>query len=60
MIEALAAGRRGAQATVHQPNRHGRYAGQDTRGRVDPGAASANTVLEGLFRGVLRNMSGGQ
>jgi dihydroxyacetone kinase-like protein len=56
ILGALTAARRGAQATVRQPNRYGRYADRDTRGRVDPGAASANTILEGLFQTVLKGV----
>lgn len=50
ITDALGAARRGSQQTYQQPALFGRANRQPTGGWRDPGAASATSLLEGLFK----------
>ena len=54
ILGALLETRRGANSTAHSSNGHGRASGRDTSGEVDPGAAAAASLLEGLFGALLK------
>lgn len=50
IMDALGAALRGSQQTYQQPAQYGRSSQQTTLPRRDPGAASANSLLHGLFQ----------
>ncbi len=54
ILTALLNLRRGANSTAESPTGYGRSTGKDTTGQVDPGAAGAASLLEGLFGAILR------
>jgi dihydroxyacetone kinase len=53
LLTALLSLRRGANSTAAAPKGFGRAEGTDTTGRIDPGAAGAASLLEGLFGALL-------
>ncbi|MFN8526846.1 MAG: DAK2 domain-containing protein [Chloroflexota bacterium] len=55
ILTALLNLRRGANSTAGSAAGYGSAQGMDTTGRVDPGAASAASVLEGMFGGLLQS-----
>lgn len=55
ILNALLNLRRGAIGTARSPVGYGRAAGRDTSGEVDPGAAGAASLLEGLFGALLQS-----
>lgn len=54
ILTALLNLRRGANSTAESPTGYGSSSGKDTTGQVDPGAAGAASLLEGLFGAILR------
>lgn len=54
ILTALLNLRRGANSTAQSPVGYGRSSGSDTTGQIDPGAAGAASLLEGLFGAILR------
>lgn len=64
ILQALLSVRRGANSTAGVPRGYGRYGGQEPHGQIDPGAAGAASLLEGLFgallSGALRQGSAGR
>ena len=56
ILTALLNLRRGAFGTAQSPAGYGRSSGTDTTGQVDPGAAGAASLLEGLFGAILRQV----
>jgi phosphoenolpyruvate---glycerone phosphotransferase subunit DhaL len=52
VMEALGAATRGAQQTYTQPSQFGRGKRSGNPAWQDPGAASANSMLQGLFRSI--------
>jgi dihydroxyacetone kinase-like protein len=63
ILGALLETRRGANSTARSSSGYGRASGRDTAGEVDPGAAAAASLLEGLFgallKGGLQSQAGG-
>jgi len=55
ILGALLETRRGATGTARSSTGYGRDAGRDTRGEVDPGAAGAASLLEGLLGALLQS-----
>ena len=55
ILNALLSLRRGANSTATSPKGYGKAAGSDTTGRIDPGAAGAASLLEGLFGALLNS-----
>lgn len=53
LLTALLSLRRGTNSTAGAPGGFGRAEGTDTTGRIDPGAAGAASLLEGLFGALL-------
>jgi hypothetical protein len=53
ILQALLSVRRGANSTAGSGQGFGRGQGSDTTGRIDPGAAGAASLLEGLFGALL-------
>ncbi|HEU5014137.1 MAG TPA: dihydroxyacetone kinase subunit L [Roseiflexaceae bacterium] len=53
ILQALLSVRRGANSTAGSGQGFGRAQGSDTTGRIDPGAAGAASLLEGLFGALL-------
>jgi dihydroxyacetone kinase-like protein len=53
LLEGLMGLRRGATGTARSSRGFGRGSGRDTKGQLDPGAAGAATLLEGLFGALL-------
>ncbi|MCX7791719.1 MAG: dihydroxyacetone kinase subunit L [Chloroflexaceae bacterium] len=60
MLSALLEARRGATGTASASTGYGRGAGRDTRGEIDPGAAGAASLLEGLLGALLQSAMRGQ
>ncbi|KPV53693.1 hypothetical protein SE17_08125 [Kouleothrix aurantiaca] len=56
ILTALLNLRRGAFGTAQSPTGYGRSSGTDTTGQIDPGAAGAASLLEGLFGAILRQV----
>ncbi len=56
ILTALLNLRRGAFGTAQSPVGYGRSSGTDTTGQIDPGAAGAASLLEGLFGAILRQV----
>jgi dihydroxyacetone kinase-like protein len=54
ILGALLETRRGANSTARSSSGYGRASGRDTAGEVDPGAAAAASLLEGLFGALLK------
>lgn len=54
VLGALLETRRGANGTARSSSGYGKAAGRDTTGEVDPGAAAAASLLEGLFGALLK------
>lgn len=54
VLGALLETRRSANGTARSSAGHGKGAGRDTTGEVDPGAAAAASLLEGLFGALLK------
>jgi dihydroxyacetone kinase-like protein len=52
ILDGLTASRRGAAGTMRRPS------GSSAPPQIDPGAAGVGSLLEGLFRGILRATSG--
>lgn len=63
ILGALLETRRGANSTARSSSGYGRASGRNTAGEVDPGAAAAASLLEGLFgallKGGLQSQAGG-
>jgi dihydroxyacetone kinase-like protein len=55
ILSGLLGSRRGATSTAGSSSGYGRAAGRDTTGEVDPGAAGAASMLEGLFGALLQS-----
>jgi dihydroxyacetone kinase len=55
ILSGLLGSRRGATATAGASTGYGKGAGRDTTGQVDPGAAGAASVLEGMFGALLQS-----
>ncbi len=55
ILSGLLSSRRGATATAGTATGYGKGAGRDTTGEVDPGAAGAASMLEGLFGALLQS-----
>ncbi len=53
LMEGLLNLRRGANSTAGSGRGYGSQSGRDTRGQIDPGAAGAASLLEGLFGALL-------
>ncbi len=60
ILSGLLGSRRGATATAGSSTGYGRGAGRDTAGEVDPGAAGAASMLEGMFGALLQSAIRGQ
>lgn len=56
ILTALLNLRRGSFGTAQSPVGYGRSGGTDTSGKIDPGAAGAASLLEGLFGALLRGV----
>jgi dihydroxyacetone kinase-like protein len=54
ILGALLETRRGATGTARSSSGYGRASGRSTAGEVDPGAAAAASLLEGLFGALLK------
>lgn len=54
VLGALLETRRGANGTARSSTGYGRASGRSTAGEVDPGAAAAASLLEGLFGALLK------
>jgi dihydroxyacetone kinase-like protein len=54
VLGALLETRRGANSTARSSTGYGKGAGRDTAGELDPGAAAAASLLEGLFGALLK------
>lgn len=54
VLGALLETRRGANGTARSSTGYGRGSGRDTAGELDPGAAAAASLLEGLFGALLK------
>ncbi|MBK9941141.1 MAG: DAK2 domain-containing protein [Kouleothrix sp.] len=54
ILTALLNLRRGSFGTAQSPRGYGSASGSDTSGQIDPGAAGAASLLEGLFGALLR------
>jgi hypothetical protein len=54
ILGALLETRRGANSTSRSSTGHGRARGRNTQGEIDPGAAAAASLLEGLFGALLK------
>lgn len=54
ILTALLEARRAANHTAQSPQGHGRASGRNTQGEIDPGAAGAASLLEGLFGALLK------
>ncbi len=55
ILSGLLSSRRGATATAGAATGYGKGSGRDTTGEVDPGAAGAASMLEGLFGALLQS-----
>lgn len=60
ILSGLLSSRRGATATAGASTGYGKGAGRDTAGEVDPGAAGAASMLEGMFGALLQSAMRGQ
>lgn len=60
LMAALLAVRRGTTGTASSSRGYGQGSGRDTTGQVDPGAAAAASLLEGLFGSLLNGLLGGK
>jgi phosphoenolpyruvate---glycerone phosphotransferase subunit DhaL len=58
LLKALLSLRRGANSTATSPTGWGSDSGRDTTGQIDPGAAGAASLLEGLFGALLKSALG--
>lgn len=54
ILGALLETRRGANGTARSSTGYGKGSGRDTAGELDPGAAAAASLLEGLFGALLK------
>jgi dihydroxyacetone kinase-like protein len=54
VLNGLMTSRRGSTRTVQSSRGYGRSTQRDTSGEVDPGAAGASSMLEGLFGAILQ------
>jgi dihydroxyacetone kinase-like protein len=55
ILSGLLSSRRGATSTAGAATGYGQSAGRDTTGQVDPGAAGAASMLEGMFGALLQS-----
>lgn len=60
ILGALLSVRRGANSTSRSSRGYGKGESRDTRGEIDPGAAGAASLLEGLFGALLQSAVRGQ
>ncbi|MBX0329641.1 dihydroxyacetone kinase subunit L [Oscillochloris sp. ZM17-4] len=55
ILSGLLGSRRGANSTAGASTGYGQSAGRDTTGQIDPGAAGAASMLEGMFGALLQS-----
>jgi dihydroxyacetone kinase-like protein len=60
ILDGLRSSRLGANRSATSASGAGRFGDSDKRGRVDPGAAGAASLLEGVFVNVLDSLLGGK